>query len=431
MEDSCFILEGLVTSMEKDDLKHVNSQKKGKVIYILLLVLLSKYYLPAEIFFVVIFFYFLFMIIQNRFKVLTVSNNHILYLIAIISLGILSGIINLENYPIRSFYRDIFYYINPILIMLIGIYIAKFYRNSIDIFKTIILLSFILSFLSLLSLLKIEEISTISIRSSFRLVDVTVVIGLTLLLTERKLNLHYFNLKIKKAFILIMTVAIVGSLSRTNYISFLIMGIILLIDVNNPSVFIRNILKIVPVFIILFVCIYMILPDVLAIDLTNKFFRSLIEISINNNWTTQENVILNWRGFENYSAIQMYSQGNIFENVFGFGFGSEIYVGEFASIVDESATNSIPVLHNGYYTILIKTGIIGLLLFISFLIINLYKTSINIKKGIFTYENKVVIGILLLIIVLTFVITGMFSKGSLLIPCLILGYIPNLRDSRL
>ena len=89
-------------------------------------------------------------------------------------------------------------------------------------------------------------------------------------------------------------------------------------------------------------------------------------------------------------------------------------------IVDE---NEIPLLHNGFYTILIKGGIIGLIsllwLFIG-----------NAKKGMqaFKYRNNkvypnILVAISVAAIANTYVVRGPVQQGTFLVWSLLIGWI--------
>lgn len=107
----------------------------------------------------------------------------------------------------------------------------------------------------------------------------------------------------------------------------------------------------------------------------------------------------------------------------GYGFGKGIYVGEFSYLVMPGSHGTIPVLHNGYYTMLIKNGIVGLILYLSFYFTNI-KTAIRyIKNKQNMYEAKFQIGILLALMTLTYFVTGIVSKSGYFVFCLLIGYI--------
>ena len=96
-----------------------------------------------------------------------------------------------------------------------------------------------------------------------------------------------------------------------------------------------------------------------------KFSNTLTEISSSDSFTSVANIQKNWRGFEVYSAKQQWLTSGTFNQMFGGGFGKLINVGYLSILVDPTSNGYIPVLHNGYYTLIIKSGFIGVLLYLS------------------------------------------------------------------
>ena len=79
---------------------------------------------------------------------------------------------------------------------------------------------------------------------------------------------------------------------------------------------------------------------------------------------------VNWRGYEGFRALKTFESFDLVHQVFGGGFGQLVDLG-----LQEKLAYiyfiKIPVLHNGYNYLLVKTGILGELLFIIFLLRNL------------------------------------------------------------
>lgn len=68
---------------------------------------------------------------------------------------------------------------------------------------------------------------------------------------------------------------------------------------------------------------------------------------------------LRWRDMENMSAINMLNDGGWFHWLFGYGLGARVPLP--MGIVDFDGNATIPHLHNSYYTLLVKFGVVGLL----------------------------------------------------------------------
>ena len=99
-----------------------------------------------------------------------------------------------------------------------------------------------------------------------------------------------------------------------------------------------------------------IFPDV-ADTFVYKINRSFTEVaSSSENWN-DSTVVSNWRGYEVHCAKQEFSKYTSMEKLFGKGFGATVDAHGYARLV--TSENSLPYLHNGYYTTLIKMGIVG------------------------------------------------------------------------
>ena len=68
-----------------------------------------------------------------------------------------------------------------------------------------------------------------------------------------------------------------------------------------------------------------------------------------------------WRGYETARAWATWSGGSPLQWLFGQGFGAQVDLGYFQNLTPNprEASRFIPVLHNGYAYLLVKTGVIG------------------------------------------------------------------------
>lgn len=67
---------------------------------------------------------------------------------------------------------------------------------------------------------------------------------------------------------------------------------------------------------------------------------------------------LGWRDMENTAAVDMLNDGGWFHWIFGYGIGARVPLP--MGIVDFDGNPTIPHLHNSYYTLLVKFGVVGL-----------------------------------------------------------------------
>jgi hypothetical protein len=109
----------------------------------------------------------------------------------------------------------------------------------------------------------------------------------------------------------------------------------------------------------------------------SKITHSLNEMVIKKYDSTFE-IMHNWRGYEGFLGFSKFYEGNFFEILFGQGFGAVVYTPNWIFDSLENGLGILPFFHNGFITILLKSGIVGLFFFFAFF----YK--------IITYTHKVI-----------------------------------------
>lgn len=155
----------------------------------------------------------------------------------------------------------------------------------------------------------------------------------------------------------------------------------------------------------------------------DKLARAGSEITISD-YQDQQDINLNWRGYESYMALKHYEEGDLTTYLFGYGFGELVDVGLFIKLGDEDL-RFVPYFHNGYLYLLIKTGAFGVLLYL-FFFISLFLRFREEKNRwpqthpIYLY-TAMAQGILVGSLCMTYIITGLFNKGDGLALSLLLG----------
>ena len=149
-------------------------------------------------------------------------------------------------------------------------------------------------------------------------------------------------------------------------------------------------------------------------DFLEKVQRSFIEISTKQEIWDSTAIVRNWRGYEVYCAEDQFNGYNTYEKLFGKGYGEAVDAKGYAYLV--TSEDSLPYLHNGYYTTLIKAGIIGVSLNILFWFVLYFEK----KKGSNEYRRKLCLGVVLGMACSMVVIHGVIWGGSAFLPFLIL-----------
>jgi hypothetical protein len=152
---------------------------------------------------------------------------------------------------------------------------------------------------------------------------------------------------------------------------------------------------------------------VLVDSFVQKTANTSSELNVHS-YETYEDINLNWRGFEAARAAKTYAEFSNTEKLFGEGFGTMVDLG-FAMKLMVDYFEFVPVLHNGYMELLVKTGLLGLSLFIVFCIQIAFMAYREFRKS---EKCAKLNGFLLLWTVFVFVltqeaITGILNKGNL------------------
>jgi O-antigen ligase len=100
-----------------------------------------------------------------------------------------------------------------------------------------------------------------------------------------------------------------------------------------------------------------------------KFGRVIEEVWITERMSRSQ-IDDNWRGYEAARALGQWAEGGPPRWLFGEGLGSLVDLGMFQTLTRDrrDAVRFIPIFHNGYMTVLVKTGLVGICLYLAFLV---------------------------------------------------------------
>lgn len=120
--------------------------------------------------------------------------------------------------------------------------------------------------------------------------------------------------------------------------------------------------------------------------------------------------------------MQAYSSGNFFNLITGRGIGFLTDVGFYIKLGNNDL-RYIPIFHNGYIFLLVKTGIIGLILYLTFLLrvinfANAMKSDHNINMLL---TSRMTVGLTIILLITTVPISGLFNKSATIPVILIIG----------
>jgi|LakMenEpi03Aug12_release.lakeMendotaPanAssembly.Ray.scaffolds.fasta_scaffold00387_60 hypothetical protein len=393
----------------------INSTKFYTTLFVIVLFL--QLYLPsfkANIFLqlFVLLFFFIFNRVTISYAFLK-SSYPIFILFFMGFIGVL-----LYKQPLLNVFKDVFHFLKPILGLLIGYLFYKKINDFRLFLKTVIVVGFLSAIVHLLILIISGDLFTFSINviRGFGRDNFLELFALFFLLYQKKLNLAplFKNNLARKIIFIVLLISNILYFSRT----MIVVAIILYISVKGFTKITRNGIKIIGVFfvsiLLLYVYLYSVKLDRNKPGLESFLFK--IKIAPSEIFTTKidredhKDLWDHWRGYEAKRAIYLMNENP--ETYFlGNGFGSLVNLKFFAPLTeDDKGIKYISELHNGYIYVLYKVGSIGLLFYLLFLI-NLYRKIYKSKGKIALLVSSIAVVYLFT----TLTITGIYNNRDIII----------------
>lgn len=182
---------------------------------------------------------------------------------------------------------------------------------------------------------------------------------------------------------------------------------------DKNKMVLKGFIKVIFITVAATMIMLVIIPDSVIERFMVKVTNSFEEINTDIEILSVEDAMRNWRAYEMQEAISQWTESGVGYKIFGKGVGSGIslkYIPYTWTNIGDN--NQIPILHNGFYTILVKGGLVGLLsiLFIFFGAIGLgYRLlkSYNLKD-----VGALMISINIACMACTYVVRGLVEKGG-------------------
>lgn len=160
-----------------------------------------------------------------------------------------------------------------------------------------------------------------------------------------------------------------------------------------------------------------------------KLLRTLQELTAGDGASIRD-ININFRAFETERALEQFGQGSILSMLFGQGFGATVDLG-ITMPLQISDTGFVGVreigsFHNGYIFLLVKTGFVGLALYVA-LLVYLYRTG-RAHVGNTENDSKLIAAKLLqfsavTLAATTFFIGGWFNRSDMVPVLLMTGFV--------
>jgi hypothetical protein len=393
---------------------YMNKTKLSKIIFLFLvaLFLILYFYISTKVLWI-LYLLLSVLIISSRKKLVFKP----LIIIAFLASPLLWGSLFSLNTDLYHFLQGFFYISIPLLLLTIGFQLSNIYTVK-QFFSFTIIIGTIISLLFII--VAIVKIGFVAFRSPYteaRFIlgsgSPACVLALIFSLFADKFGLSLFKNNFRRiASILLSLAAIYLFASRTYWVMLILFIIVFSIRTIRADKLIFTTVLIV-CFAALFLNIIYIKDDLsFSNSLFYKLTHSINEITLNNFYSDKD-INLNYRGYEAYRAWLTYSQGSFPELIFGQGLGVLVSLNT-EVFLDGKFWSAVPIIHNGFFYILLKTGALGLLsylfFFFFFAMMGFRKFSSRSKEQQFIGATVIACGLSLFMT--NFVICGMFNLES-------------------
>lgn len=341
----------------------------------------------------------------------------------------LVGLVSFTGHQAYDVAKDMWYILNPALALTAGYVLMLNLKDMGRLLKAFIIAATLIAIFHLLKIVIHPETlhhNAMDIRSEGGAGFLAPVVSVALFLAAKKMNIRVFGKHgwlSYTAFILCLLSTIL-SFTRTFEVSLVIMVFVIFGWINFES---KNKVIFIATFAALFIGIGMSIPYSNVSnshEISDKILHSFQEIKIRE-YSDLIEINNNWRGFESSRALITYRRGTWPEYIVGQGLGTPIDLGFYMEL--GQGTNGLvrfaPWVHNGYMFLLVKTGIVGVLLYL-FLIYRLVRhgtlTSMSSSPDM-RYAGRLIVGLALVIVISTWVVGGMFNTSAFLPASLLTG----------
>ena len=394
------------------------------LLYISVLMIVSQTPLAKYLLFVSIPLFVI--LIIKHFKINPFVFKKILFLNLIVLIALFSGIAHIYKDNLYYFTRDIMYFIQAPFFLIIGIYLYQEIRDHRKILKVIVVSSFVVTLYKISYIVFHPEIfllSALKIRYDYDLSNGAAIITILVLLYSRKVKYRLFNGKFEILMLLISFLSITISFSRTNYVLLIVIIFLPFLNKIKASLYVYFSLMIFIVMLIFGASFIHTGGGVQGTDFMSKLEHSFQEMTIHD-YSSRIEVMNDWRGFEAHLGLQQYYKGNALELFFGQGVGTVVYTPAWVFQGADTNLNVLPFFHNGYITLLLKTGLFGFILFFGWLYL-LLKTSIRLLRTSYNNQQKL-LGFILqasvfIVLFQTLVVQGIFKTTTPVLLLVLIG----------
>lgn len=320
--------------------------------------------------------------------------------------------------------KDFYYFLIPVLFVTSGIVLAC--RLSIENFLKALVYSGVLTSI----LVTAVSISYMGFQALFDPYSAHYAIGivgtpvppvaLACLLFCKKFNVKLFSPFWFTAFTAANAFGVYMFASRTYFVIMVCFVLLLVVDKIKR-------IWIMPTVFMLVMLLALVPSDLFKTKTSETFMGKLLgsfnELKMGD-YNTEQDINIKYRGYESFMALKSYAEGGTADWVFG-GLGKLVDLKTFVRLGEDTDFQYIPVLHNGWLYILVKTGIVGVLTYILIffgLITSTWRRYANAReKPAIRLFGALIIGSVMSLMLTNYIVTSFFNT-EMSIVMITLGY---------
>ena len=347
-----------------------------------------------------------------------------------VAMIVISAYIGGLSNDVRDIVKDVFYVAQTLVIIMIG-YQCYYLKKTKDVKKTLYIAGLGMAIFSvgrvILNITQITDMHSIREISSREVYEVAFILCI-LLADKLVMNRVIFTNTIDWVAAALMLLNVILSMGRAQIVSMFAMIVAMLIfnvliGKNRAGRLVKLSISVAILVIISFL-LYLALPQNIQDEFNDKMTVSFNEISSDEDYDGYMKAIQHWRGFEIEQAKIQWEKAPVWQKILGEGAGTYIQVKYIPSEFTEDMHRgkSIALLHNAYYTLLIKGGLLG-----TFSLIWLYISNIipffKVKNYYLKRETIVMAMITVGMMIMSYIVNGNFGFRTWIAWGIMIGWI--------
>lgn len=318
-----------------------------------------------------------------------------------LALVVVAGLAFIDTVAIQDTMRDLWYFSKIILIGIIGLYLGfstEIHTRLMHRLSIVILILSVVNSWYALSSGEVDGSRYIAYIAVF----------MTPFFWRYKKDRNFSHGIAPIAIIIPVITMLVLSESRTGFLALGISALAAYGAFNKASKF----LLIFGAMIALIIVCWPLLPqyDVANITFLGKIQNSINEVAFETG-ESRLDMYVNWRGFEAYRAYETWLHGSPLEQIFGLGLGAHINLGQIVAYGD-GEVDTLPFVHNAYFTLLVKTGVVGVAGTVYFLLLP-FRIPFDRRDSSGVVLSQLSRGSSIVLLLATALIAGPLNKQSM------------------